>query len=72
MIFILYKQTFWNLKTINTFQDLLSKINVNQQLSGRFKYTIHTRIGEGPKLLKDDKSHLLNNRGLPVKDSKSE
>ncbi|XP_033223184.1 diphosphomevalonate decarboxylase [Belonocnema kinseyi] len=51
--------------------DLLKKINLEQQLPGRFKYTIHTRVGEGPKLLKDDKDHLLNNRGLPVKDTKS-
>lgn len=53
-------------------QNLLEKIEVDQQLPGRFKYTIHTRIGEGPKLLKDEKHHLLNNRGLPVKDPKAE
>lgn len=42
-------------------------MTVNQQPPGQFKYIIHTRVGEGPKILKNGEHHLLNNHGLPVK-----
>ncbi|XP_043463230.1 diphosphomevalonate decarboxylase [Leptopilina heterotoma] len=53
-------------------EDLLKKMTVKPQLPGLFKYTIHTRVGEGPKILKNEENHLLNNHGLPIKGFKTD
>ena len=54
------------IETVKPSQNLLSKMNIQQQSPGQFKYMIYTRVGDGPKYLKDSKDHLLNNQGLPI------
>ncbi|XP_076171411.1 mevalonate diphosphate decarboxylase [Ptiloglossa arizonensis] len=55
------------IEVIKPSQDLLSKINVQKHAPGCFKYTIYTRVGDGPKYLLDSKDHLLDNQGWPIK-----
>lgn len=43
----------------------LKLYNIPKQNQGLLKYIIHTRVGDGPKILKDFDSHLLIETGLP-------
>ena len=54
------------IETVKPSQNLLSKMNIQQQSPGQFKYMIYTKVGDGPKYLKDSKDHLLNSQGLPI------
>ncbi|XP_012264706.2 diphosphomevalonate decarboxylase [Athalia rosae] len=48
-------------------EDLIKRIDVKRQDAGKLKYLIHTRVGDGPKILRDQKDHLLDNSGLPLR-----
>ncbi|XP_076248606.1 mevalonate diphosphate decarboxylase isoform X2 [Calliopsis andreniformis] len=54
------------IETVKPSQDLLNKISIQRHAPGCFKYIIYTRVGDGPKYLKDPKDHLLNAQGLPI------
>nr|CAH7712997.1 unnamed protein product [Callosobruchus chinensis] len=47
------------LTPIQLSQQLKMALNVSIQTPGGLKYIIHTKIGEGPKLLNDPQEHLL-------------
>ena len=47
-------------------KNLIERMNFPVQTSGLLKYIIYTRVGDGPKCLKDPKRHLLDSRGLPI------
>lgn len=49
---------------INFFQNF-QLLNLTKHKPGMLKYIIHTKVGDGPKILKDFDSHLLNEAGLP-------
>ncbi|GLV32099.1 Mevalonate diphosphate decarboxylase [Carabus blaptoides fortunei] len=43
----------------------LELLNLTKHKPGMLKYIIHTKVGDGPKILKDFDCHLLNEAGLP-------
>ncbi|XP_015604363.1 diphosphomevalonate decarboxylase [Cephus cinctus] len=56
------------IQLISPKQDLIEKINLEKQVPGLLKYIIHTRVGDGPKYLSDQKDHLLDTKmGLPIR-----
>ncbi|XP_056630130.1 diphosphomevalonate decarboxylase [Diorhabda sublineata] len=53
---------------INPIEEELKLSFASKQLKAdTLKFIIHTKIGDGPKILRDEKHHLLNNEGLPKK-----
>ncbi|XP_011315113.1 diphosphomevalonate decarboxylase isoform X2 [Fopius arisanus] len=47
-------------------EELILKINKEQNSPGQIKSIIHTHVGNGPTYLKDPREHLLDSKGLPV------
>ncbi|XP_066250449.1 diphosphomevalonate decarboxylase [Euwallacea similis] len=46
-------------------EGIIRALNLSPYGRGMLKYIIHTRVGDGPKVLTDPKEHLLQNNGVP-------
>ena len=42
-----------------------SLVDVKTKKEGALKYVIHTKVGEGPKVMEGEEHRLLDARGLP-------
>ena len=45
---------------------MLHKLSAVEQKIGQLKFTILTRVGNGPKQLNGSEAHLLTKDGLPI------
>ncbi|XP_044270770.1 diphosphomevalonate decarboxylase [Tribolium madens] len=50
---------------VKNLSDLRETLKIQPQTPGKLKYVIHTKIGDGPKILSEASDHLLGENGLP-------